>query len=70
MTAGNPPLIRAAIINFFLFFVKTSVLTSRPAMNIRNTAPKEPKNSIGGVRLTMLKPIGPTNMPAAIRAIT
>jgi len=70
MTAGNPPLRRVAIINFFLFFAKTSVFTSEPAMNIRNTAPREPKNSIEGVRLTMSKPKGPTNIPAAIRAIT
>ncbi len=68
--AGITPFIRAKIASFHPIFDKISVLTSMPAMNIRKTAPIDPKKSIWGVNSTRLRPKGPTAIPASNKATT
>ena len=47
-----------------------SVLTSIPAMNIRKTAPTDPKNNMEGVNSIISRPKGPIMIPATNNAKT
>ncbi len=68
--AGMPPFIMVRIISFFSILARISVLASIPAINMRKTAPTEPKNNMAGVNSIMSRPNGPTMIPAASKATT